>query len=230
MSFAVDVRKPEIAAKPVELWIESLRASFLSRIATNDESAVQFNQRTELQAKRQREFRQGRTFAKSLLRQLGCDAEVGTNDDRSPAWPEGFVGSISHSQNWMWTVVGQQSELASIGIDTEAVVSQETRQQLLFEIATDQEWEAFGNSPLTPEQIFSVVFSAKEAFYKCCYPLVKQYFGFEHAIVDRVLPTSLQIKTALTHPSFDAMPKSLEVQYFVDRKDVFTVTSMKPVQ
>jgi len=140
------------------------------------------------------------------------------------------MGSISHSKNWMWTVVGQKSELASVGIDTEAVVSPETRQELLFEIATDQEWEAFGNTALTPEQIFSVVFAAKEAFYKCCYPSVQQYFGFEHAIVDRVTPTSLHIITATSHPTFDAMPKSLEIFYYVTRQDAFAVTSMEQCQ
>jgi len=41
LSVAVDVRKPEALTKPVELWVQSLRASFLSRVESNDETNEQ---------------------------------------------------------------------------------------------------------------------------------------------------------------------------------------------
>ncbi|WP_157665018.1 4'-phosphopantetheinyl transferase family protein [Mariniblastus fucicola] len=179
--------------------------------------------------KRQREFALGRRCAESLLKKLGNAEQVWTNSDRSPAWPQGFAGSISHSTNWTWAAVVEQSEALSVGVDTESIVTAETRDRVLFEIAADDEWKICKRFDLSAEQMFTLVFSAKEAFFKCCYPQVKQFFGFEHAVVDAIGPNSIRIATHPTHPRPDLMPNGLEVFYLVTQNDVLTATWLEAV-
>jgi 4'-phosphopantetheinyl transferase EntD len=161
---------------------------------------------------------------------MGNGDQVWKNPDRSPAWPNGFAGSISHSENWTWASVGRTQEVTSIGVDTEVVVLPETREQVALEIAAESEWQLFRTLDLSPEQIFSVVFSAKEAFYKCCYPIVKQYFGFEHATVVMASADQLRIQPHASHPAMEVMPSALTVHFLATNKDVFTVTWMEPAK
>ena len=47
--------------------------------------------------KRQREFAAGRRAGRSALAAVGAlNAEIPRAEDRSPVWPDGFTGSISH--------------------------------------------------------------------------------------------------------------------------------------
>ena len=130
----------------------------------------------------------------------------------------------------MWTVAGIKSQLLSVGIDTEPVVGRDTRQQLATEIASDAEWRLLRGMGFDPQQQFSIVFAAKEAFYKCCHPIVKQYFGFEHAIVVSVTPTKLRLRTSSMHPCLASMPTSLDVHYLATSTDVLAATWMEPRQ
>ncbi len=50
---------------------------------------------------------------------------IGKNQDRSPRWPAGFVGSISHSRNWVVAAAARGEDYASIGIDSEPIASAE---------------------------------------------------------------------------------------------------------
>ncbi len=212
----------------VEDWIGSLQVPFLwnltpSLVQTNiSRPNVVFAKR-----KRQTEFSAGRQSAESLLKRFGNWHQVGVNADRSPAWPTGFIGSISHSQSWTLTSVAQDGDLKSIGIDTESVVDSMTREEIQQDIATSEEWKTCEKTNLNQNQIFSVVFSAKEAFYKCWYPQTKAYFGFEHAIVDAASPTSIHICMTESNPNFGMVPNPLEVFFHATDEDVFTMTWME---
>lgn len=210
-------------------WIKSLDAPILSRIMSGPSSTGERHPQNASAAKvkRQLEFRNGRRCAESLLKRLGTTEQVLVNDDRSPAWPIRFAGSISHSKNWIWAVVAEQNQLVSVGIDTEPIIDQKTREEIILEIVTPSEWEACRDSDLTPDQIFSIVFSAKEAFYKCCYPIVKQYFGFEHAVVESIEAGRVKLRTHETHPCFEKMPASLNVFFCLTPDDVFTIVLME---
>ena len=230
LSVAELAKTNQLAPSQIKHWIESLQAPFLSRFEQTDRAGDSDASRSDSRLKRQREFQQGRRSAHSLLEQLGCLKHVGVNIDRSPEWPLGFAGSISHSQHWMWTVAGIKSQLLSVGIDTEPVVGRETRRELSTEIASDAEWRLLRGMGLDAQQQFSIVFAAKEAFYKCCHPIVKQYFGFEHAVVDEVSPATLRLRTRPTHPCFESMPTILDVHFLVTSTDVLAATWMEPQQ
>ena len=187
---------------------------------------------TELSAqakfdKRRSEFAQGRACLHGLLEEMGETQKVGTAEDRSPIWPAGFVGSLSHSDAWIWGCVARQSDLVSIGIDTELIASTELRQDVQDTIATDAEWNLVGRFSLTPDEAFTLVFSAKEAFYKCWYPLVETYFDFFDVEVVGLTPSTLSLKTLPTHPGYRTGPGALNVHYSICNSSVFTATWMK---
>ena len=133
--------------------------------------------------KRQAEFLAGRYCAQKALEKSGFRGafSLPSNDDRSPRWPDGFTGSITHSQGIAFAAVATTQKIKSIGIDTEdfvrardrlravesAVIS--PREKCLFDpISNEIEWHVF----------IAIVFSLKESIYKCLYPVTQKFFGY----------------------------------------------------
>ncbi len=158
---------------------------------------------------------------------MGETQKVDSAEDRSPIWPDGFAGSLSHSNAWIWGCVARQTDLLSIGIDTELVASTATRQDVQDTVATGCEWSLVRQLGLTPEEAFTLVFSAKESFYKCWYPLVKTYFDFFDVEVVALTPSTLSLKTLSTHPGFGSGPDVLKVHYSKHQSSIFTATWME---
>ncbi len=177
--------------------------------------------------KRQREFAAGRSCAAALLNRWDVAEEVGVADDRSPVWPDGFVGSISHSDRWVWAAVAQSAERPSIGIDTESVVCPATHDMLLDDIVTAAERSIVESLDLSPEVAFTLAFSAKEAFYKCWYPITRSFFEFKQVAIESCSSDTLRIVCLESNPNFKISPAKLDVHFLATDSDVFTATWME---
>ena len=175
-------------------------------------------------SKRQLEFSIGRECAHAALLELGEKEIVGVAHDRSPNWPKGFTGSISHSDSRAWSVAVRKSDVLSIGIDTESIVDAHSRIQLAAEIATKKEWGLTCNTNLDRETSFTVVFSAKESFCKSWAPITNEFFGFQDAMIESMDNTKLTIRMTSRNPNHELSPTALDVHYFVEGQDVFTAT------
>ena len=74
---------------------------------------------------RMSELMTGRYYAKQALSLLGFDdVELPINEDRSPAWPSGTTGSITHirraeTEGYCAVAVGRSDQFRAIGIDVE---------------------------------------------------------------------------------------------------------------
>ena len=174
--------------------------------------------------KRAAEFADGRHCAGQLLQAFGVDSKVGVADDRAPIWPVGFTGSISHSEAWVACAVTPTQTLASIGIDTERIASREVRDDVMDTIATDAEWKLIEQFCVDDETAFTLLFSAKEAFYKCWFPVVKAYFDFFDVELVSANRSSLTLKVLSSNPAYGVGPDRLVVEYLVHDDNVFTVT------
>jgi 4'-phosphopantetheinyl transferase EntD len=131
--------------------------------------------------KRQAEFATTRVLARQALAQLGIGpVPLVPNPDRSPVWPPGIVGSISHSRELCAVVVAKDSDVAGIGLDIEGDAPLE--QKLLRMICTARERDWLASLP-QPDQgrTAKLIFSAKEAAYKCQYPVTARFLGFHEA-------------------------------------------------
>jgi len=112
-------------------------------------------------AARVAEFASGRVAARRALAALGVGPialPVGAR--RMPAWPAGIVGSITHCAGLAAAVVGWTADWWALGIDAEPAVA-------LDEEVRDAVTTPVERAALVDPLDSTVVFCAKEAFYKC---------------------------------------------------------------
>ncbi len=133
--------------------------------------------------KRRREFARGRVNARKALALLGAPAAsllVGAK--REPLWPEGIVGSITHDETLCVVAVASSDTYAGIGIDIEPEAGLEPA-------VADRIWSpaeaarAARRTDMSEAVASRLVFSAKEAFYKCQFPLTRTFVGFKEVSV-----------------------------------------------
>ncbi len=129
-------------------------------------------------AKRKNEYFATRHLARQALEELAIPkSAILNNDDRSPRWPSGIVGSLSHTDSWCAVALTRPScGIRSLGIDLERLgsVSPEIAQRILSE----------RELRLSNTEEASLRFSAKEAFYKAVYPFVRRYVGFSEVEIE----------------------------------------------
>jgi 4'-phosphopantetheinyl transferase EntD len=131
---------------------------------------------------RRREFAAGRILAARALASLGCAAcPILAGPDRAPIWPAGFTGSISHTHEHVAVAVGRTDGLLAIGIDIED--AGRFRPDLEHQILRPEEIAAnlTGLPPDRRQSVLALLFSIKEAFYKCQYVISQQFLGFHDA-------------------------------------------------
>jgi 4'-phosphopantetheinyl transferase EntD len=135
-------------------------------------------------AKRVGEFAAGRLCARRALSQFGItDFAVEVAEDRRPRWPDAVVGSITHTTGFSAAAVGERSQFSGIGIDAERVgsVTRELWDQVL--LPDERRWLETLNA-VEQGQLATLIFSAKEAFYKCQFELTGQWLEFSDVTLD----------------------------------------------
>jgi 4'-phosphopantetheinyl transferase EntD len=116
--------------------------------------------------KRLREFAGGRVCARRALAELGHDGfALRRGADRRPIWPNGVVGSITHSSGYCAAAAAPARIFRAIGLDAERVG---VERGLWPQICLPAEINWLES---LPEELrttaATLIFSAKEAFYKC---------------------------------------------------------------
>lgn len=154
-----------------------------SRLADDDFQRAGIEQSPGLQrsvAKRQAEYLAGRVCARAALERLdGREYVPATHDDRSPIWPSGIHGSITHGKGWAAAVVAAADACGGLGLDQESLLDDERAERLAGEILTPAELRRLDRSQ--PGLAVTLTFSLKESLFKTLYPLTRKRFWFEHA-------------------------------------------------
>ncbi len=134
---------------------------------------------TRAVAKRQLEFTAGRAATRQAMKGLGYPpVAVPMAVDRSPVWPDGLVGSITHSDDICITVLAYESSRHSIGIDIEAKTPLDPELEQIICVASEGSW--LDAQPVERRAYLAKeVFCAKESIYKALYPLARQVIGFD---------------------------------------------------
>src|SRR3979409_1362013 len=129
--------------------------------------------------KRQRELLAGRWCAEEALQCLGAGStHVAMAEDRAPTWPDGVVGSITHTGDFAAAAVAWAADIAAIGIDSEQIIDPATARDIAEICMVDETTlfrEAHGRSFC---EFCTFVFSAKEAVFKCLFPLTRKFLEF----------------------------------------------------
>jgi 4'-phosphopantetheinyl transferase EntD len=134
--------------------------------------------------KRAEEFAAGRLCARRALMEFGIeDFPLRMRENRTPAWPGGIAGSITHTKEYCAVVVAKRGACRSIGLDAEIVCR--VTPDLWKHICTDQELDWLSTLPEADRpNCAALIFSAKEAFYKCQYDLTGEFLDFQDLQLD----------------------------------------------
>lgn len=137
---------------------------------------------------RQEKFLAGRYCAMLAFKKAGAniDSQIGILPDGSPAWPSGWIGSITHHEKKAAAAVASTHTLKGLGLDFEIVMSQKTFENVASKILTGKELTSLRPLNWSEREWTTFVFSAKESIYKCFRPLCGQFFGFESAELQSV--------------------------------------------
>lgn len=128
---------------------------------------------------RRLEFATVRYCARRALRRIGAPPVAILPDaDGAPRWPAGVVGSMTHCAGYRAAVVARSEGVRGIGIDAEphaelphpagdVVLRDEERARLatLTEADAELHWDR-------------ILFCAKEAVYKACFPSTRRWLDF----------------------------------------------------
>lgn len=179
---------------------------------------------------RRRDFTAGRVCARRALAGLGLpEVPVPAAADRTPVWPSGVVGSITHTAGYCAAAAARSAEFRSLGLDAERhkVLSPGVRRM----VCLPEEEESLIRLP--PGVSWpAVVFSAKETVYKVWHPIVGTWLDFHDAQVEldpgagtftaRVAPARVDAA-----PVADA-PRLVTGRFTVDAELVRTAAVLPP--
>ncbi|MGT2533070.1 4'-phosphopantetheinyl transferase family protein [Streptomyces nojiriensis] len=145
-------------------------------------------------AGRRREFATVRLCARRALRELGgvpgaaADADSGAgapggvallhDADGVPVWPDGVVGSMTHTWGYRAAAVARAADVARLGIDAEP--DRPLRDGVLATIATPAELAGGARGAGAGDGVCRdrLLFCAKEAAYKAWFPHARVRLGF----------------------------------------------------
>jgi 4'-phosphopantetheinyl transferase EntD len=144
--------------------------------------------------KRRAEFATARILSREALAAAGVSAgALVPNPDRSPIWPRGIVGSISHTSDYCAVVVDRFPPVRSVGLDVEALRALDA--SLTDQIMTPRERAWLRAQPPASRNDFLLLsFSAKEAYYKCQYAVTRRFLDF----------SDVELEIALNLGTFEA--------------------------
>jgi len=101
---------------------------------------------------------------------------IPSDPDGVPLFPKDLAGSLSHKDALCIAVVARKVEFRSVGVDMERVES--LAPDILRRFIRKDEESFIHNSGLAFPIAATVLWAAKEAFYKCIYPELRVKFGF----------------------------------------------------
>ena len=177
---------------------------------------------------RRLEFAAVRYCARQALRRIGLPPMTILPDaDGVPQWPTGVVGSMTHCAGYRAAVVARSERLRGIGIDAEPhaalpepardlVLPDEERTQLRALEAADPDlhWDR-------------ILFCAKEAVYKACFPSTRWWLEFADISVTLHAEGTFQARLLVAQSLTAAGERSdLAGRWVVDREIVVAATSV----
>lgn len=135
--------------------------------------------------KRQIEYLCGRYCAMTAMKELGLPSiPLAMGEDRAPIWPEGLLGSITHTQGWASAAVGRRPAVKGLGLDLEHEMALASPPMVKHICLDERELSAVAEHLGVREGLaLTLIFSAKESFFKATYNRVQRYYGFHVARV-----------------------------------------------
>ncbi len=211
----------------MSIYKDDLKYYFTNNSKSFQFSELDFPSLKQLSKKRLSDFSTGRYCAMKALEQLGINnVIIPLGKDREPIWPEGIVGSISHCGSITGAIVAKSTDYISLGLDIEEIG--EVTPDLWDLVFTENE-KAFLLGLNETERLVrsTVIFSAKEAYYKFQHPLTKTFLDFLDVEVS--LPDFSQVNIFSNKFIIDTDARNNKITYFIDNKCVVAIVSFQNI-
>lgn len=167
--------------------------------------------------KRKREFSTGRASARAAMSALGvAHQEVPVGPSREPIWPEGYIGSISHSAELCVAMARKQDQIWALG--TDLTTTDPLDIELHDLICTAEERRDASLASSATADVHKLIFSAKEALYKALFPSVRRFIDFHEVSIQ------LDLGSGTWRPKFAAtdlaLGASIEGSFLVTDREI----------
>lgn len=178
--------------------------------------------------KRMREFRGGRNAAKAGLLELGFEGDcvlLPVEGGKRPDWPEGYIGSITHTVGFIAAVVARQADYRGIGIDVERRTPM--RVNIVPKICTEREQGWIEQQPDDARKGAwgKTFFCIKESVYKAFNPIHHVYLGFQEVEVE--LNTDEESFTAAVYQQEHGIECQYSGRFSMDEQFIYASTLLK---
>jgi 4'-phosphopantetheinyl transferase EntD len=185
----------------------------------------------EMTLQRSLEFASGRHVARLALAAIGqppASIPMGTGGE--PVFPQGVVGSLSHTSRHAAALVSRAGRHASVGVDVgdaRTLGKAAARLMTTAEIAlmTAKGWAS------TEAQAQNAVFGAKEALFKCQYPFTgKRDLDFDEVtLVAGGHSVGLSAQLASTEPQLAAVITRIDI-FYIEIQQVRCAVALLPTR
>ncbi|MBP2473349.1 4'-phosphopantetheinyl transferase EntD [Crossiella equi] len=130
--------------------------------------------------RRRVQYTQARTCARRAMGALGLpERPVLRGPKREPVWPEGVVGSLTHTEGYCAAAVAGHTAIRSVGIDAEQHDVLPDGVRRMIAVPAEHEW--LDRAPANGTHWDRILFSAKESVYKAWFPITGRWLGFQDA-------------------------------------------------
>jgi len=186
-------------------------------------------------AGRKIQFLAGRLCAREAIEGLAPGAPEATlprDADGCPVWPDGLVGSISHTERFATAAVARRCEARGLGVDVEPLMSGETAAEIARLVASEDEARRVAETAgLNRLEAITLVFSAKESLFKALYPETRTHFDFLDCEVASLDPAERRFTIRVGAP-FDAVfgAAAFDGRYELAEDEVRTGVLVTPAQ
>ena len=162
---------------------------------------------------RRQEFALGRACARHALAELGvCGVPVLRGAGREPRWPDGVIGSLTHTDGFCAAVAVRRGALLGLGLDAESgPLSARAARRVLSD---DERAQLTALSAPRGRDFETLAFSAKESVFKALFPLSGVRLGFRDAAI-AVDPPAQRFGVTLVRERRAVLPRgaTLEGRY-----------------
>ncbi len=178
-------------------------------------------------SKRRDEFITARRCAQMAMQKAKLPGlPVLRSPNRSPQWPFSIVGSISHGAGYAAAILCKQgSGLVGIGIDMENL-NREIKSNICRQVLTEFEIQKWLKGREEVNRDIKIIFSLKEAIYKCFFPISEIYLGFKDAEIDEITDIGFKARL-LKSPINKDLPLPLKIQGTLTIKNSVVLSAVR---
>ncbi|WP_395338211.1 4'-phosphopantetheinyl transferase family protein [Ningiella sp. W23] len=170
--------------------------------------------------KRQAEFLAGRLLIQQLQKILMVEQlPIKVSKGRSPIWPSGFQGSISHSSGHVWCGYSAQVK-RSLGLDVERVIDDSLVDTIASQCLTHSERNFLSIEPSKIQLNYTIAFASKEALYKALFRDCQKIMDFKDVCVVDISENQLVLQLTTDWSQKWRSGDTILVDYWVGSKFV----------